>query len=279
MALLSIKLFLLLMKRLFGLGYSENLVVRLIQKYDISSDVAQRLATAYGGRAHDVLQIAKEQYEQSRNDPFYHEPAEDHWERRLVRGYPVLEAEVTFAARHDWACHPEDFLARRCRLLFINKAAALRGLPRVVQLMARELSWSEDKQQKELENCLEYMRHFGGAKPLPLAANEERPGRLATSDDLKEAFWRVQPSLKPINKAQLQLVAELLEYPLTEDELQDCLTTAFEKRVEGDEPGKVSLAALQSWWNSERFNPGLVKLRQRKMATAQQVEGSGTLFG
>ena len=40
-------------------GYSSNLHIRLIQEYGIASSVAKRLSTAYGGRAHEVLRIAK----------------------------------------------------------------------------------------------------------------------------------------------------------------------------------------------------------------------------
>jgi glycerol-3-phosphate dehydrogenase len=255
-------------------GYSENLAARLAQQHDVSFAVAQRLARAYGGRAQQVLRIAQEEATMWEGEG----SAEKEERLLLVPGHPILQAEVTFAARCDWALHCEDVLARRTRLLFLDKAAALRALPRVVRLMAKELRWDEATQQAETQRCLQYMRHFGGARPRSEAElEEEHRARLATLADLKDAFRRVQPSLAAVSRAQLQLIAELLQHPLSEAELQDCVRTAAEQHK--DEYGWVSLEALQAWWNSERLNPGLVDLRQRKIATAQQVEGSGTLFG
>lgn len=257
-------------------GYSENLAVRLIQHYDISMAVAQRLARAYGGRAHDVMRIAQEQRDRHPEDGDVEYAGS--MERRLVPSFPILEAEVIFAVRHDWACHAEDILARRTRMLFLNKAAALRALPTVVRIMAHELEWDDEKQQHELQRSFDYIRHFGGPKPsIPEQENEfEQRTRLATAADLKDAYRRVQPSLAALNRAQLALFAELLQHPLNDCELQDCLRTAAEEHQE--EYGKVSLPALQAWWNSERMNPGLVDLRKRKMATAD-LQGSGTMFG
>ena len=64
------------------LGYTSNLPIRLIQEFSVASSVAHRLAKAYGGRARDVLKIAREEMgEMGRGG-------------RLVPGYPYLEAEV-----------------------------------------------------------------------------------------------------------------------------------------------------------------------------------------
>ena len=43
---------------------------------------------------------------------------------RLVVGHPVLEAEVVYAARHEFCATACDFLARRSRLAFLDVAAA-----------------------------------------------------------------------------------------------------------------------------------------------------------
>ena len=64
------------------LGYTSNLPIRLIQEFSVASSVAHRLAKAYGGRARDVLKIARE------------EMGEIGRGGRLVPGYPYLEAEV-----------------------------------------------------------------------------------------------------------------------------------------------------------------------------------------
>jgi glycerol-3-phosphate dehydrogenase len=51
----------------------------------------------------------------------------------------LSEAMVRFAARHEMATSVEDVLARRCRLLFLDAAAAARVAPQVAQLLAEEL--------------------------------------------------------------------------------------------------------------------------------------------
>jgi hypothetical protein len=51
--------------------------------------------------------------------------------KRLVRGHPMLEAEVIYAVRHEMCERPDDFIARRTRLAFLDVAATEQALPRV----------------------------------------------------------------------------------------------------------------------------------------------------
>ncbi len=241
-------------------GWSSNLHIRLIQEYDLSTGVAQRLANAYGGRAHHVVAVAKEL-------------GPDGHERLLVPGFPILEAEVTFSARHEWAVHPEDFLSRRCRLAFLNKGAAVSAIPKVVELMGKELNWSEAQKKAELMRCVEYMRHFGGTNPLA----SEHKVRMSTDADLKLAFREVDVNKSGfLEWSQIPLVAEILHHPLTEEELNDL--SQFLKST-GNSHQRIAFESFSSWWNSERLNPGLIEIRKSKMATAEQLEGPGAVFG
>jgi len=45
-----------------------------------------------------------------------------------------------------------DVLARRTRLAFLNVRAAEESLPRVIELMSRELGWSKQRQQVRTES-------------------------------------------------------------------------------------------------------------------------------
>lgn len=78
------------------------------------------LAEAYGDRAKQVTRIAEDQK----------------LGRRLVRGHPVIEAEVVYCIRNEMCETPEDFIARRTRLAFIDTAATAQALPRVSILLA-----------------------------------------------------------------------------------------------------------------------------------------------
>lgn len=299
-------------------GYSSNLQGRLIQNYNVTSRVARRLARAYGGRAVEVIHIAKQlaeekqaELERLRASGALTSPAvstdDEHLrmnlspdeqlarefagpEVLLVPDYPFIEAEVIFAVRHDWAVRPEDFLARRTRLAFLNKDAAMRAIPRVVQLMAQELKWDHAKQSAEMHRCVEFMRHFGGSKPTNA---KDAQVRLATRADLFDAFRKAKATTDMgLNRDTLQLASEMLDHILSEEETQDCLTYAqsfVSERANGSTKsahtqsvapeGMVTFEAFASWWNSERLNEGLSQLKESKKASMDQVQGSGTMFG
>ena len=53
---------------------------------------------------------------------------------------------MIYACR-EYACSAIDVLARRLRLAFINVHAAEEALPRVIDIMARELGWTAQKQK------------------------------------------------------------------------------------------------------------------------------------
>jgi glycerol-3-phosphate dehydrogenase len=63
---------------------------------------------------------------------------------------PCIGAQVVWAARVEMARTVEDVLARRCRALFLNAAAAIRMAPAVARLMARELGRDEAWQRSEV---------------------------------------------------------------------------------------------------------------------------------
>jgi glycerol-3-phosphate dehydrogenase len=61
---------------------------------------------------------------------------------------PYIGAEVRWGVRAEMARTVEDVLARRCRALFLNAAAAVRMAPRVATIMARELGY-DDRWQRD----------------------------------------------------------------------------------------------------------------------------------
>lgn len=62
--------------------------------------------------------------------------------RRLVDEFPYLEAEVKYAVR-EYACTTVDVLARRTRLAFLHVHAADEAIPKIINIMAKELDWSK----------------------------------------------------------------------------------------------------------------------------------------
>lgn len=69
---------------------------------------------------------------------------------RLDPALPCTGAQVVWAARMEFARTVEDALARRCRALFLNAAAAIRMAPAVAALMARELQRDESWQRRQV---------------------------------------------------------------------------------------------------------------------------------
>jgi glycerol-3-phosphate dehydrogenase len=55
-------------------------------------------------------------------------------------------------------------LSRRTRLAFLNARAAHEALPRVVEIMAKELGWSKKRQREEIEHGEQFLRYMGYKK-------------------------------------------------------------------------------------------------------------------
>ena len=64
--------------------------------------------------------------------------------RRLVDEFPYLEAEVKYAVK-EYACTAVDVLARRTRLAFLHVHAADEAIPKIINIMANELGWSNPR--------------------------------------------------------------------------------------------------------------------------------------
>lgn len=125
-------------------GYSDTLSVELIQKYGIDRDVAENLAKTYGGRVWEVCKHF------SKGGP-----------ERLVAGYPYIDAEVAFACQ-EYACTVEDVVSRRTRLAYLNKDVALEAIPKIANLMAKELGWSGRVKAKQVKGATAYVNSYGG---------------------------------------------------------------------------------------------------------------------
>lgn len=111
-----------------GEGYTPNLYIKLVQDYSIDIEVAKHLSHCYGTKA---VQVCKQ----------VSGPG-----KRLTEKFPYIEADVKFAVK-EYACTVVDVLARRTRLAFLNVDATKNVVPRVVEIMAKELGWSRVKKQ------------------------------------------------------------------------------------------------------------------------------------
>ncbi|KAK7277276.1 hypothetical protein RIF29_18427 [Crotalaria pallida] len=109
---------------------------------------AKHLSRAYGTLAERVAAIAQN----------------ENLGKRLAHGYPFLEAEVAYCARHEYCESAVDFIARRSRLAFLDTDAAGRALPRVIQILAAEHKWDKSRQKEELQKAKEFLETFKSSK-------------------------------------------------------------------------------------------------------------------
>lgn len=109
---------------------------------------AKHLSQAYGTLAERVASIAQN----------------EGLGKRLAHGYAFLEAEVAYCARYEYCESATDFIARRCRLAFLDTDAASRALPRVVEILAAEHNWDKSRKTNELNKAQEFLETFKSSK-------------------------------------------------------------------------------------------------------------------
>jgi len=150
-------------------GWRKNLYVELIQNYGLDTEVAKHLTDTYGDRAWNVCDMA--------------EKTGHRWPvhgKKIDEAYPYIEAEVRYAARREYAQTAVDVIARRTRLSFLNSQAALEALPKVIDIMAKELSWDSKRQQQEFDQAKDFLLSMGLHPALQDATFEDvRKGNTA----------------------------------------------------------------------------------------------------
>lgn len=123
-------------------GWSPELAQQLTQTYGTDTDIATHLASNYGDRAWEVLST----------------PGAT---TRLLPAYPFIEAELRHGIHQESACTASDLISRRTRLAFLDVESALQVLPRVIDVMAEELSWDEQRKTHEWGETVRFFSSMG----------------------------------------------------------------------------------------------------------------------
>lgn len=207
-------------------NWSPTLHIRLVQYYGLSTEVARHLAHAYGGRAFEVAKLAKVT---GKKCPLVG--------KRLVADFPYIEAEVIYAMK-EYACTAIDILARRTRLSYLNVQAAEDALPRIVEIMAAELNWSEKRIKDELKAAQEFLYYEMGYK---VRSDQLRNTEINLSpldvDRYKKRFQMFDDNDKGfITIVDVQRVLESIGYQVDEKTLHEMLT-----EVDINKNGQVEL--------------------------------------
>ena len=64
---------------------------------------------------------------------------------RVHPDYPFLKSEISYAVKYELAEKPNDIICRRVPIAFLDKKAALDLLPEVIEIMAKEKKWSDER--------------------------------------------------------------------------------------------------------------------------------------
>ncbi|TDZ17429.1 Glycerol-3-phosphate dehydrogenase [Colletotrichum orbiculare MAFF 240422] len=121
-------------------GFSTHLHSHLAQYFSITPDVAHHLATNYGDRAWAVAASST---------------------TRIIPEFPFVEGEIRHGVRAEQAQTATDLISRRTRLAFLDAESALRALPRVIDVMAEELGWSQARKDAEWVDTIRFLQSMG----------------------------------------------------------------------------------------------------------------------
>ncbi|NWU15950.1 GPDM protein, partial [Cephalopterus ornatus] len=207
--------------------WSPTLYIRLVQDYGLESEVAQHLASTYGDKAFEVAKIAQ--------------VTGKRWPivgKRLVSEFPYIEAEVVYGVK-EYARTAVDMISRRTRLAFLNVQAAEEALPRIVDIMAKELNWSEQKKKEELETAKKFLYYEMGYKVKTDQLTDRSEISLVPSDieRYKKRFHMFDKDKKGfITILDVQRVLESISVQIAENTLHEILN-----EVDLNKNGQVEL--------------------------------------
>ncbi|XP_072302770.1 glycerol-3-phosphate dehydrogenase, mitochondrial isoform X1 [Eucyclogobius newberryi] len=197
-----------------GRSWTPTLYIRLVQDYGLEVEVAQHLASTYGSRAFDVAKMAQ--------------VTGQRWPivgKRLVSEFPYIECEVLYAIK-EYACTVIDVIALRTRLGFLNVQAADEALPRIAQIMAKELSWSEERTKAELEAAKKFLYHEMGyrARDEQLSKTSEINLDYQEVNRYKKRFHKFDKESKGfITTVDVQQVLQSINVHIDENTLHEIL--------------------------------------------------------
>lgn len=245
-----------------GKGYTSNLAIKLIQKHGMDHSVAQHLANTYGTKAWDVCELSA-----PTGRPY------PRFGTRIVPDHPYITAEIVHAARFEGACTVEDVVARRTRMAYLDRSAALAAIPVVGKIMAKELGWNETERQLQETLATEIVGTYGG--PVPDKAGAQL--RAATYRDVVDVFKAIDVDGSGfLDRTEMGQLSVALGFPLTEKEVDLAFVDMDTSR-----DGRVTMDEFEAWWNRSAdtlFHRELAKELGVKLHPKKDL-GSGIMLG
>ena len=227
-------------------GYSDTTYLKLIQQFGVETDVAKHLAKSYGDRSVLVAELCE--------DTCQRWPLHG---KRLHHLYPFDEAEVIYACRYEHAQSVIDVLARRTRLAFLSVQAARESVPRVIELMSKELNWSKSECENQKKQTEIFLESMGLNEVLPTRSQftKEEIHQLHSKFDQSKLL----PSDVQISTSKAQTIVNKILPKLSNSEVEKIVG-----RVDADGSGKLNFTDFLEVvaigkYNSEKFEKSSVK--------------------
>jgi len=123
-------------------------VVELRKQWRFSREIAENLVASYGTHAIEVAIIARRGEDRG-------------FAQRLADGYPWIMAQVVYGIRREYARTVSDVLSRRTRLAQVDVLAAYDAVPKIVDVMAEELDWTQERIQSEVKDAQVFLESCG----------------------------------------------------------------------------------------------------------------------
>lgn len=131
-------------------GWTPTMYIRLVQDFGLECETAQHLSNSYGDRAFAVAKLAQ--------------LTGKRWPiigNKIHPEFPYIDAEIRYGVR-EYARTAIDMIARRLRLAFLNVQAAQEALPGIIEIMAEELKWSKEEQERQLKEASDFLANEMG---------------------------------------------------------------------------------------------------------------------
>ncbi|ODV84298.1 hypothetical protein CANARDRAFT_29183 [[Candida] arabinofermentans NRRL YB-2248] len=139
-------------------NFDQTLQARLAQTYQLTDKLSSHLSSNYGDRAPIIISSFKSNQDNmlplgllsNSNKPSYKS-----FDHQFTIG------ELKYCLKYEHVRHPVDFLARRCRLAFLDSKAALNCIDDVVEIMADEFKWDQAKKDKVTLESKNFIQKMG----------------------------------------------------------------------------------------------------------------------
>jgi len=133
-------------KQKYAVSFEKDEWTKELKRSGINLDekITDQLYQQYGKGAIKILELIKK---------------DGTLKERIMENNDFIKAEIVYCLRYELTPHLIDVFCRRTEMsLWINHGKASEAAKKVVEIMAKEYSWSDERKKKEIETYLDYVK-------------------------------------------------------------------------------------------------------------------------